>query len=980
MRIRTLVSAALGITLLSGLLAGSLAMRVPGSQAAGPVVVGLTPSAGSVSLYDKFELTFDIANTVATNLQVPYDPSPPAGIAGGIGISVEGQFLPPGATDWAVALRQPGFLYQGYDRQLVGSDEWLYPSGNPVWKIRFAPQAQGTWQYRVRVQDASTCSGGGSPCTQWTESASGAFLVLPPRPGQHGFVAVSESDPRYFVFPDGKLFAGLGHGSSFSLRGFTYDADQQFEKYAANGVDFVRVWMTGSGIVGSAWGPWVWFGGPGYGGYLQDPGLAIAPSGSGHDFTFNLSQQAGRLCVFNGWSQGPVAVKPSTTYRLAVTAQVSGVTGPRNVSNPKYGLTAKLGAWPSSCPDGITSYPSAVTHLQNTDWTTTSGTITTGASQRFLDYLFLALDNVSTGEANISQVSLREVLSTNPAEVLGPELLAKGSSDAHMDYSQPRSWDWDYVLDQAAEHGVFLKLVVLEKNDRIWNSIAADGTLTATGDNNNFYAAPNTKVRRLQEYYWRYLAARWGYSTAVHSWELANEGDPFNGNYHEQANSFARFMHESEPSRHLVTTSLWHSFPVTELWGNPLYQDLDYADLHAYISTGLGTYEWSAPSGTTLEADPALTYQGSAGAIRIPAGTTSGSKGVPIRGQGDWTIAVMVKAQGITGACPFGASASLAGPQLLVGLDSPNTRVIPYDAQSPNSYWTCTSPAGTYGYTKVQGVLPVADDNWHTLNLTFRTSFATSGTAWFDNLTITSPDGRVARIYGSGSFDDRERLDYDTALDGARSVSGAGKPIVRGEGGLNIPTTTDIEMPEVASDVNGVWLHNLLWGTLNSGGLYELYWYTGNIVAHNLYFQYKPVSDFLSNLPLSNGRYRDAQAVAEDAAVAVVGQTDRTGGRAHLWIYNRSHTWWNVVNGGAWGRLSGTVVAPGFAPNQTYAVEWWQFDHAGALTTRQEALTADASGNLTLSLASLPSTATDAAVKIGDYRRAFGRELAPIVR
>src|SRR5262249_38762284 len=258
-----------------------------------------------------------------------------------------------------------------------------------------------------------------------------------------------------------------------------------------------------------------------------------------------------------------------------------------------------------------------------------------------LSYLFLMLDNASAGDASIGEISLREV---RPDGSLGPEVLVKSRGDVQLDYNPLRSWDWDQVLDQAAARGVFLKIVVLEKNDRVWNRINPDGSMAASDDNNdNFYGAPNTKGRRLQEYYWRYLAARWGYSRAVHSWELINEGNPFDGAHYEQADSFAAFMHQHEPSRHMVTTSTWHSLPVGQFWGNPQYPNVDYADLHAYVSTGLGAYEWSPPDGTSLETDPANTRNGSAGAIRVPAGTRSDVKSAWIRGRGDWRVSVWAK-------------------------------------------------------------------------------------------------------------------------------------------------------------------------------------------------------------------------------------------------------------------------------------------------------------------------------------------------
>jgi hypothetical protein len=39
------------------------------------------------------------------------------------------------------------------------------------------------------------------------------------------------------------------------------------------------------------------------------------------------------------------------------------------------------------------------------------------------------------------------------------------------------------------------------------------------------------------------------------------------------------------PNRHMVTTSFWQWFPNTEFWSNEKYPNLDYADVHAYVST-----------------------------------------------------------------------------------------------------------------------------------------------------------------------------------------------------------------------------------------------------------------------------------------------------------------------------------------------------------------------------------------------------------
>lgn len=987
MRARVPLVRALAVLLLFGSFLTALPAPAARTSAASALSIsGLTANAASVPMYSKFELTFNIANSSATNLQIPYDPSPPPGLAGRIGITVQGLFLPPGQSDWSRALIQPGFLYQGYQRQQIGGNEWLYPQGDPVWKVRFAPTVAGTWQYLVQVQDASICPPGVSPCPNWVQSSPGSFTVGPPSTGQHGFVRVSKTDPRYFEFSDGAPFLGLGHDDGVSVTNFTYDADSRLAQDSANGIDFLRIWMTGSTIAGSSWGPWVLFGSSNYGAYIPNPGLVVAPAGSGHDFVFHLDQSANRSCIFNGWTQGSIPVKPNTTYQLSVTAQVSNIAGPRNASRPNYGFTVKQGGWINNCPDDLASSANLIPYVKSSGWTTLQGTFTTSSTQYFLPDLYLMLDNVTTGTADISQVSLREVL---PGGTLGPEILVKSTSDQHLDFNQMRSWDWDYLFDQAAQNGVYLKVVTLEKNDLVWNDINLDGTLTSSGSNANFYAAPNTKVRRLHEYYWRYLAARWSYTTALHSWELLNEGDPYNGNHYEMANTFAREIHQLDPNHHLATTSTWGSFPANSFWGNPAYSDVDYADLHAYISTGLGNYEWSPPSGMTIDTNPANTYRGSPAALQIPAGVTSGNKSIWVRGQGTWTIGAMVKAQNIVGNCPYGAPASLAGPQILVGLDSPNTIVIPANPQSPNAYWVCSAPAGTYDYTPVSGSLTLPDGNWHQLVISFQTKYATSGTAWYDNLTIQAPDGRTARLLGDGTFDDRIRIDYDTAwfttvyslLDGATSVSGAGKPVVRGETGIDYAGGPQQELPQLANDRHGVWLHNLEWGTLNPGGMYDLYWWTQNIVNNNLSFQYKAVHDFLSGIPLNNGRFQDAVAHPSAANVRAIGQKDLVDGQAFLWIQNVNHTWYNVVNNVPWGQLSGTVTVPGFAPGQTYTVSWWQFDDPGNLSIQNGSVTTDSSGNLVLNLDTLPGTVTDVAVKInGPGGLIYQQTLAPVVK
>ena len=88
-------------------------------------------------------------------------------------------------------------------------------------------------------------------------------------------------------------------------------------------------------------------------------------------------------------------------------------------------------------------------------------------------------------------------------------------------------------------------------------------------------------------------------------------------------------------------------------------------------------------------------------------------------------------------------------------------------------------------------------------------------------------------------------------------------PIVRGEAGIDI-FEEQREQAALASDPYGVWLHNFLWATLHPGGLYELYWWSGNLrdqpgpdgnPANGLFEIYAPYNEFMADIPLNGGGY-----------------------------------------------------------------------------------------------------------------------------
>lgn len=929
--------------------------------ASGPIIANVRANAVSVKQYEKFELAFEVKETVATVLDWPFDLAPPPGISPGVGITVEGLFS---NDNWATTIVQPAFLYQDYVRSQHNGQEHLYPQGELVWKIRFAPQSAGTWRYRIRATDA----GGTTVYPAHDE----LFTVTPSE--SHGFVRVSPTDSRYFEFDDGTPFVGVGHGIGFSNHNFTYDAENQFATLADNRVNFFRVWMSGSSIAGSSWIPWT--------SHHLDYEGNVPPTSLSADQVygegnFSMKLERDNPCMFQGFL-GRIPVLPNRTYRLQVRVKTANVTGPQQGNSP-YGFVVKLGGWlDKACaqPDNL---PPITPYIAgSTDWQIVQGTITTGADQYFLNNLYLILENATGGAAYVDKVSLQEDLGNG----YGPNVIRKPQMNFHTYFDPMRAWDWDYVLDRAAEKDIYLKIVILEKNDWIYNHIAPDGSLSPERSNENFYAASHTKVRWLHQAWWRYLTARWGYSTAVHSWELLNEGNPFNGRHYEQANAFARYIHQTDAHRHLVTTSFWHSFPVADFWDNASYPDLDYADLHAYVSTGWGRYPaWGNEPASPLEFedDPAHVRSGSGYSLRVPGSQRQNNVPVTpsrlaIHGQGEWIVRFWMKAESFTGNCSYDVPDSLAGPRLIWMLDQgQKSNVVPPTSNGKN--FICSAPAGTYDWTEFRSDrtangetspysarIIIEDDETHSLYVAMQNSSGTGGTAWIDDIEIIAPDGTVLATNGSVRLDpmDEDAARYTqaySALYGGASPAGARMPLVRGEAGLDYPGGPQQEQTHLAQDTEGVWLHNFVWGQVNPGGMYDLYWWTNNIWNHSLHRHFEPFRDFMDGIPLSNGHYRDAQAVSSHPDLRAWGQVDTINGQAHLWIQNARHTWRNVVDGVSIPALQGTVSIPALEGG-TYEVEWWD-THGGGIVHTEKA-TAD--GPLTLTL--FQTLATDIAIKV----------------
>ena len=365
--------------------------------------------------------------------------------------------------------------------------------------------------------------------------------------------------------------------------------------------------------------------------------------------------------MFAGFIQAPAAVKANTTYRVRVRFRAEEMQGPRVLGKP-YGFVAKTGGWlwgdGTACSDPGSGTVLTPYQAQDTaGWQVLEGELRTG-NENFLPYFYLALENMRQGKAYVDTVWIQEDLGGGR---LGPNILSKPWMAHHLYMDQRNSYAFDKVVQLAEQHGIALRLVVQEKNDWIFNRFdfagkpIADDELCWDEDEANdpaecpgnqwFYGNWDevTKTRWLQQAYWRYLQARWGYSTSIHSWELLNEGDPFNGAHYALAEAFARYMHQFKPNDHLVSTSFWHSFPRDEFWANPAYSTVDFADIHRYIAQDDPLFADTALATASLSLEIGAKQPGGAGKplVRGETGFVESGSGPPAAGlnadtQGAW--------------------------------------------------------------------------------------------------------------------------------------------------------------------------------------------------------------------------------------------------------------------------------------------------------------------------------------------------------
>jgi hypothetical protein len=340
--------------------------------------------------------------------------------------------------------------------------------------------------------------------------------------------------------------------------------------------NFFRLWLSGVNIYGAAWIPWssrtLTYEG-------NVPATGLSAEQAYGDGQFSTRLDAGNPLMFTGFQGGARALEPGHTYRVRVRAKLVGVSGPARAGYP-FGLTVKRVGWPDP-PDFQPDYPAIVPHQAGSRaWDVYEGDFV--APGNFLGFFAFFLENTTGGAAFCDELSLREVQAGGQ---LGPELLRRGKANYHRYFDPLASYQYDYVLRQSSLAGQHYRLVITEKQDAILTRLGRAGFVERNPDGDNFDAAPAHPSHRYQQYYWRYLTARWGAERSVQSWELANEQNPGSTVSFAHAEDLAAWLAAHDPQRHEASTSFWATFPLP-FWGDPNYPHVRPADVHAYVAFG----------------------------------------------------------------------------------------------------------------------------------------------------------------------------------------------------------------------------------------------------------------------------------------------------------------------------------------------------------------------------------------------------------
>ena len=177
--------------------------------------------AGAITAQPRTFERFETAGNVWGEFTNRFDPAQ---------VRLDGEFVAPdGGT-----IVMPGFYTREFTRALVGGYEHLTPRGQAQWRVRMTPTQPGTWRMALGRDDAGR---------QRRDRLADLRGRVRPHRIATASCAAARATPRYLRFDDGTPYVAIGENVCWYDGRGTFAYDDWFAKLAAQGVNYVRLWM-----------------------------------------------------------------------------------------------------------------------------------------------------------------------------------------------------------------------------------------------------------------------------------------------------------------------------------------------------------------------------------------------------------------------------------------------------------------------------------------------------------------------------------------------------------------------------------------------------------------------------------------------------------------------------------------------------------------------------------------------------------------
>jgi len=239
------------------------------------------------------------------------------------------------------------------------------------------------------------------------------------------------------------------------------------------------------------------------------------------------------------------------------------------------------------------------------------------------------------------------------------------------------------------------------------------------------------------------------------------------------------------------------------------------------------------------------------------------------------------------------------------------------------------------------------------------------GSCNFDDALWHLPEMDWAQMHGYYYFNEAMKRDakdmaYFVPL-WLNAIRAFGKPALFAEFGISAQAKNLRD-----KDTQGDNLHDGIWSSVMAGGAGTamLWWWDSEVDAMDQYGQFKALAQFAAGVPWTTQGFMPIVCDASEGlrCYSLEGRDLRL-----LWIQNKRHTWWNVVNGEKIDPVGGGQVTLDRMGKdlKECAVEWWD-THTGEII-KTEKPGATRNGQLTLNVPELLSDIA-AKVKLGSSR------------